>query len=174
MDGIDPAVHDCVIAPDNGTIADASVDIVPIIPDSLDPQLNVSFVTASNDPGCKAGAIVAFNPTEWRLAYVDSRVALIDGSSHSGMSIVVLASGLDNILASVADATLFISLSPSGVPGLTRDSRARLMHEAILGGIHTQASAGAVPYGIALPASSPSEASQEGPRRKSRSRKPKS
>lgn len=173
VDGIDPSAHDCVISTAEDRVVSASVDIVPIMPDALDPQLNVSFISAAAGTENASGAIVAFNPAEWRLAYVDSRVALIDGSSHAGQSLVVLAAGLDNVLACVSDASKFLSLTDKGIPHYITECRARLMHEAITPALQGNPERRAlVPYGISPEASPASEAPLEKARRTRRRTSP--
>ena len=171
-DGIDSSAHDCVIST-SPRLMTAAVDAVPVMDDCLDPQLFVSFVTETSEPECRQGAVLAFDPKEWRLAYVDSRVALVDGSSHAGMSLVVLASGMDCILASASDRGMFLSVGNDGKPAIVSHNRASMMLNAI-----RRTSPGSpdrpayVPYGISLPASSALEAPQASPRKTPRKKKP--
>lgn len=101
---------------------------MPIISDCDDPQLILTFVRETTNVPDAAGAIVAVNPVEWRLAYTTSKVALLDAAPDSAL--LVLPSGLSGILVNMERPDVFVSMDSHGVPYIHKLNRAALMQSA--------------------------------------------
>ena len=138
--GLDIEQFDCINieAPSTTRMNKAVLEFIPLFPCATADTADIAkkSLTFLNEPSRadkedSTGVIIAFNPEEWRLCYNANLYTLLDPCGTSGHALILVNKGSKNVLSSVTNKNMTLSITAENKPAVENCRRAAVLYGAI-------------------------------------------
>lgn len=129
--GIAPDEYESVLTSNGEHLTTGVIYRMPVTDSGNENAPWLSFIRQEPCSSPDAGSIVSLDPRVWRLCMSASPIVLLDPCGLSGNVLVYCPPSAPNLLVNVQDSLTVVSTDDTGMPVVSKTTRAQLMLTAL-------------------------------------------